>query len=211
MYRNKSMLIHRHLSWKIVSTRGCPKYMYKNCLNTGMPEVHVQKLSQHGDARSTCTKIVSTRGCPKYMYKNAMHIHRYHTYPIHRYHTYVNTHIPHIHRKSSLYLPLGLVNLVLKVMGTPDEISSPPGWNRVSPGCPRNFNTELTEPTRQIKTTFLWTYPGTQIPHISHPQIPHICEYVYESCLTYVNMCTSHVSHMWVQGTHIPCKYAFTG
>jgi len=31
------------------------------------------------------------------------------------------------HRKSSLYLPLGSVNLVLKVMGTPDEISSPPG------------------------------------------------------------------------------------
>jgi len=60
------------------------------------------------------------------------------------------------HRKSSLYLPLGSVNLVLKVLGTPDEISSPPGWNRVSPGCPRNFNTELTEPTRQIKTTFPW-------------------------------------------------------
>jgi len=60
----------------------------------------------------------------------------------------------HIHRKSSFYLPLGSVNLVLKVMGTPDEISSPPGWNRVSPGWPRNFNTELTEPTRQIKTTF---------------------------------------------------------
>ena len=33
----------------------------------------------------------------------------------------------HIHRTSSLYLPLGSVNLVLKVMGTPDEISSPPG------------------------------------------------------------------------------------
>jgi len=39
-------------------------------------------------------------------------------------------------------------------MGTPDEISSPPGWNRVSPGCPSNFYTDLTEPTRQIKTTF---------------------------------------------------------
>ena len=63
-------------------------------------------------------------------------------------------HVTHIHRKRSLYLPLGSVNLVMKVMGTPDEISSPPGWNRVSPGCPRNFNTELTEPTRQIKTTF---------------------------------------------------------
>jgi len=60
----------------------------------------------------------------------------------------------HVHRNSSLYLPLGSVNLVLKVMGTPDEISSPPGWNRVSPGWPRNFNTELTEPTKQIKTTF---------------------------------------------------------
>jgi len=45
---------------KIVSTRGCPKYMYKNCLNTEMPEVHVQKLSQHGDARSTCTKMQCT-------------------------------------------------------------------------------------------------------------------------------------------------------
>jgi len=33
----------------------------------------------------------------------------------------------HVHRKSSLYLLLGSVNLVLKVMGTPDEISSPPG------------------------------------------------------------------------------------
>jgi len=33
----------------------------------------------------------------------------------------------YFHRKSSLYLPLGSVNLVLKVMGTPDEISSPPG------------------------------------------------------------------------------------
>jgi len=60
----------------------------------------------------------------------------------------------HIHRKSSLYLPLGSVNLALKVMGTPDEISSPAGWNRVSLGCPRNSNTELTEPTKQIKTTF---------------------------------------------------------
>jgi len=60
----------------------------------------------------------------------------------------------HIHRKSSLYLPLGSVNLLLKAMGTPDEISSPPRWNRVSPGCPRNFNTKLTEPTRQIKTNF---------------------------------------------------------
>jgi len=29
--------------------------------------------------------------------------------------------------KSSFYLPLGSVNLVLKVMGIPDEISSPPG------------------------------------------------------------------------------------
>jgi len=69
-------------------------------------------------------------------------------------HVWRVTRISHIHRKSSLYLPLGSVNLVLKVMGTPDEMSSPPGWNRVSPGCPRNFNTELTEPTRQIKTTF---------------------------------------------------------
>jgi len=33
----------------------------------------------------------------------------------------------YFHRKSSLYLPVGSVNLVLKVMGTPDEISSPPG------------------------------------------------------------------------------------
>jgi len=60
----------------------------------------------------------------------------------------------YVHRKSSLYLPLGSVNLVLKVMGTPDEISSPPGWNRVSPGCPTNFDTELTEPAGQMKTTF---------------------------------------------------------
>jgi len=60
----------------------------------------------------------------------------------------------HVQRKRSLYLPLGSVNLVLKVMGTPNEISSPPGCNRVSPGWPKNFNTELTEPTRQIKTTF---------------------------------------------------------
>ena len=60
----------------------------------------------------------------------------------------------HIHRKRNLYLPLGSVNLELKVMGTPDQISSPLSWNRVSPGCPGNFNTELTEPTRQIKTTF---------------------------------------------------------
>jgi len=71
---------------------------------------------------------------------------------IHRWH-YI-WHVSYIHRKSSLYLPVGSVNLVLKVMGTPDEISSPPGWNRVSPGCPRNFNTELSEPTRQIKTAF---------------------------------------------------------
>jgi len=43
----------------------------------------------------------------------------------------------HVHRKSSLYLPLGSVNLVLKAMGTPDEISSPPGqivFHRVAPG-----------------------------------------------------------------------------
>jgi len=62
--------------------------------------------------------------------------------------------LEYIHRKRSLYLPVGSVNLVSKVMGTPDEISSPPGWNRLSQGCPRNFNTELTEPTRQVKTTF---------------------------------------------------------
>jgi len=64
-----------------------------------------------------------------------------------------------IHRKSSLYLPLGSVNLVWKAMGTPEEISSPPGWNRVLPGCPRNFNTKLTEPTRQINTTFPMNMP----------------------------------------------------
>ena len=32
--------------------------------------------------------------------------------------------LEYIHRKRSLYLPVGSVNLVLKVMGTPDEISS---------------------------------------------------------------------------------------
>ena len=35
---------------------------------------------------------------------------------------YIITHTQ-IHRKSSLYLPLGSVNLVLKLMGTPDGIS----------------------------------------------------------------------------------------
>jgi len=65
----------------------------------------------------------------------------------------------YIHRKSSLYLPLGSVKLVLKAMGTPDEISS----NHDSPRCPRNFNTKLTEPTRQIKTTFFMNmYPVFQ-------------------------------------------------
>jgi len=78
--------------------------------------------------------------------------------------TYVRS--DNLHRKSSLYLPLGSVNLVLKAMGTPDEISSPPGWNRVSPGCPRNFNTKLTEPTRQIKTTFPMNMSHTW--HVSH-------------------------------------------
>jgi len=42
-------------------------------------------------------------------------------------HTYI-----HIHRKSSLYLPITSVNLVLKLMGTPDGISTRSGWNRVS-------------------------------------------------------------------------------
>ena len=37
-----------------------------------------------------------------------------------------------IHRKSSLYLPISSVNLVLKLMGTPDGISTHSGWNRVS-------------------------------------------------------------------------------
>jgi len=38
----------------------------------------------------------------------------------------------HFHRKSSLYLPLGSVNLVLKLMGTPDGISTLNGSNCVS-------------------------------------------------------------------------------
>jgi len=38
----------------------------------------------------------------------------------------------YVHRKSSLYLPLSSVNLVLKLMGTPDGISTRSGWNRVS-------------------------------------------------------------------------------
>ena len=38
----------------------------------------------------------------------------------------------YIHRKSSLYLPLSSVNLVLKLMGTPDGSSTCSGWNRVS-------------------------------------------------------------------------------
>jgi len=40
--------------------------------------------------------------------------------------------VTHIHRKSSLYLPLSSVNLVLSLMGTPDGISTRSGWNRVS-------------------------------------------------------------------------------
>jgi len=48
----------------------------------------------------------------------------------------IDTQIRHLHRKSSLYLPLGSVNLVLKLMGTPDGISTRSGWNHVSPGCP---------------------------------------------------------------------------
>ena len=114
----------------------------------------------------------------------------YHTYHIDMYtyvHTcnmYTNVHTEihtHIHRKSSLYLPLGSVNLVLKVMGTPDQISSPPGWNRVSPGCPRNFNTELTEPTRQIKTTF----PMNMYIHVCFTAY-HI---YYREMYTYVHTC----------------------
>ena len=97
----------------------------------------------------------------------------------------------YVHRKSSLYesslyLPLGSDNLVLKEMGTPDEISSPPGWNRVSLGCPRNFKTELTEPTRQIKTTFpmnvitrctyvcYYTHNIYMSPHTRHAYFLHL-------------------------------------
>jgi len=51
-------------------------------------------------------------------------------------HTYLYmcdmTEISHVHRKSSLYLPLSSVNLVLKLMGNPDGISTRSGWNRVS-------------------------------------------------------------------------------
>jgi len=36
------------------------------------------------------------------------------------------------HRKSSFYLPLGSVNLVLKLMGTPDGISNHSGRNRIA-------------------------------------------------------------------------------
>jgi len=99
------------------------------------------------------------------------------------------------HRKSSLYLPLGSVNLVLKVMGTPDEISSPPGWNRVSPGCPRNFNAELTEPTRQIKTTFPMNV------HYSH-DMGITCG---STCVTWLihmcnmtHLCVRYVSLTWI-------------
>jgi len=55
-----------------------------------------------------------------------MYIYVSHTRDI--YVIYTVSHTRHMHRKSSLYLPLGSVNLVLKVMGTPDEISSPLGY-----------------------------------------------------------------------------------
>jgi len=43
----------------------------------------------------------------------------------------------YIHRKCSLYLPLFSVNLVLKVMGTPDEIPSPTGLTMCFTGLPQ--------------------------------------------------------------------------
>jgi len=49
--------------------------------------------------------------------------------------TYIDSHPSshtHLHRKSSLHLPLSWVNLVLKLMGTPDGISTRSRWNRVS-------------------------------------------------------------------------------
>ena len=72
-------------------------------------------------------------------------------------HTSICIHI-YIHRKSSLYLPLSSVNLVLKLMGTPDGIFNPFGlkscFTVVVPGFPWNLYTKLTETPRQIKTTF---------------------------------------------------------
>jgi len=55
-----------------------------------------------------------------------MYIYVIHTRDI--YVIYTVSHTRQIHRKSSLYLPLGSVISVLKVMGTPDKISSPPGY-----------------------------------------------------------------------------------
>ena len=108
-----------------------------------------------------------------------------------------------IHRKSSLYLPLGSVNLVLKAMGIPDEISSPPGWNRVSPGCPRNFNTELTEPTRQIKTTFpMNMYECAKMNASCHmyeyARITASCPF-FLCCVMFRVCVASVVSHVWMR------------
>jgi len=60
----------------------------------------------------------------------------------------------HIHWKRGLHLPFGSLNLVLKLMRTPDKFHGAIWWNMISPGCPWNFNTKLTEPTRQIQTIF---------------------------------------------------------
>jgi len=106
----------------------------------------------------------------------------------------------HIHRKSSLYLPLGSVNLVLKAMGTSDEISSPPGWNRVSPGCPRNFSIKLTEPIRQIKTTFPMNM------HMTHPilrRTTHI--YIYTHARMYICVCM----YICIYTCIYTCVYAY--
>ena len=116
------------------------------------------------------------------------------------------SHVMHIHRKSSLYLLLSSVNLVLKLMGTPDGISTRSGFTVVVTGLPWNLYTKLTETLRQIKTTFPmnineschmceWVVFRTRVSRMSyicHTNVSHI------SCIchTYVN--ESLHTHKWV-------------
>ena len=82
----------------------------------------------------------------------------------------------YIHRKSSIYLPLSSVNLVLKLMGTPDGISTRSGWNRVSQWWCRVSPASYTE-----------------MVHVTHRAIQNVTHHAYKWV----------VSHL---GTSCPAK-----
>ena len=87
---------------------------------------HVANVDEKSTSTPTCEMSRVTR------MRESSHTYGYIMSHIWIYHVIQVDWDGHVHRKSSLYLPLGLVKLILQLMGTPDGISTRSGWNRVS-------------------------------------------------------------------------------